>query len=361
MEKANIPHSRLSTYSLRKIISDDEYTLVNLTDELIEFNLGGYDRMRQILDMSGSPFAYSDYIDNGALHRLIPFQAGALRDDFDFGKVVMIRTRCMREILDNTDKEYEAAGWYSLRLGLTRMGMPVYCPEPLYSISRKATTDIDGEAAHFAYVDPKNRESQIEMEQAVTDHLIKIGGYIPPFRRNKINVSEGTFPVEASVIIPVRNRERTISDAVHSALGQQTDFDFNIIVVNNRSSDATSEILTEIAAGSPRLHIIDTSSLPYPASEGAGIWHFSRDIADVSPCSLTVTTCTSRPKHYKRLSTNSVPSSAPWSSGHIPSQISTATYSLRGSLTMPNGPTKTGPTTPCASTDSGLPVHFTHR
>jgi len=121
MEKANIPHSRLSTYSLRKIISDDEYTLVNLTDELIEFNLGGYDRMRQILDMSGSPFVYSDYIDNGALHRLIPFQAGALRDDFDFGKVVMIRTRCMREILDNTDKEYEAAGLYSLRLGLTRM------------------------------------------------------------------------------------------------------------------------------------------------------------------------------------------------------------------------------------------------
>lgn len=275
MEKANIPHSRLSTYSLREIISDDEYTLVNLTDELIEFNLGGYDRMRQILDMSGSPFAYSDYIDNGALHRLIPFQAGALRDDFDFGKVVMIRTRCMREILDNTDKEYEAAGWYSLRLGLTRMGMPAYCPEPLYSISRKATADIDSEAAHFAYVDPKNRESQIEMEQAVTDHLIKIGGYIPPFRRNKINVSEGTFPVEASVIIPVRNRERTISDAVHSALGQQTDFDFNIIVVDNRSSDATSEILTEIASVSPRLHIIDTSSLPYPYIGIGGCWNLA--------------------------------------------------------------------------------------
>ncbi|WP_280121074.1 glycosyltransferase family 2 protein [Duncaniella muricolitica] len=274
MEKANTPHSRLSTYSLRKIISDDKYTLVNLTDELIEFNLGGYDRMRQILDMSDSPFAYSDYIDNGALHRLIPFQAGALRDDFDFGKVVMIRTRCMREILDNTDKEYEAAGWYSLRLGLTRMGMPAYCPEPLYSTSRKAT-DIDGEAAHFAYVDPKNRESQIELEQAVTDHLIKIGGYIPPFRRNKINVSEGTFPVEASVIIPVRNRERTISDAVHSALGQQTDFDFNIIVVDNRSSDATSEILTEIASGSPRLHIIDTSSLPYPYIGIGGCWNLA--------------------------------------------------------------------------------------
>ena len=274
MEKATIPHTRLSTYSLRELISDEDYTIVNLTDEQTEFNLGGLERMRQVLDMSDAPFVYSDYIDNGTLHRLIPFQQGALRDDFDFGKVVMIRTRCMREILDNTNNEYEAAGWYSLRLGLTRMGMPVYCPEPLYS-TKKMATDIDNETAHFAYVDPKNRESQLEMEHAVTDHLIKIGGYVPSSIRNKVNVSDGNFPVEASVIIPVRNRERTISDAVHSALNQQTDFDYNIIVVDNRSTDATSEILAKIAACTPRLHIIDTSSLPYPYIGIGGCWNLA--------------------------------------------------------------------------------------
>ena len=271
MEKDSIHHSRLSTYTLRSLLSDDEFTIINLTGEHIEFNLGGFERMKQVLDMSGAPFVYSDYIRDGILQRLIPLQEGSLRDDFDFGKIVMIRTALMRKVLEETGHSYEAAGWYSLRLGLSRIALPAYCPEPLYSISTQVTSD-NGEEMQFAYVDPKNRASQLEMEQAASEHLRKIGAYVPLRLRTKVNVSEGSFPVEASIIIPVRNRERTIADAVRSALGQHTDFDFNIIVVDNRSDDATSRILSEICNETSRLHVIDTSTLTFPYIGIGGCW-----------------------------------------------------------------------------------------
>ena len=274
MEKETARHSRLSTHSLRHMVSDERYTLINLTGEHIEFNLGGTDRLRQVLDMSGAPFAYCDYIEDGELRRLIPWQEGALRDDFDFGKMVMVRTDCMRQVLAETTTDYEAAGWYSLRLGLTRSGLPAYCPEPLYSVCKEEACE-EGEAAHFAYVDPKNRASQLEMEQAATEHLIKIGAYVSPGLRSKLDVTAGTFPVEASVIIPVRNRERTIADAVNSALGQVTDFDFNVIVVDNRSNDSTPDILSRMRAESPALHVIDTSELPYKYIGIGGGWNLA--------------------------------------------------------------------------------------
>lgn len=273
MEKEITKHSRLSTHSLRHLVTDDEYTLVNLTGEHIEFNLGGLDRLKQTLDMSGAPFAYSDYLEKGLLHRLIPLQDGALRDDFDFGKIVMIRTSSMKKVLAETANDYEAAGWYSLRLGLMRIGLPTYCPEPLYNVQKEDATD--GEAAQFAYVDPKNRESQLEMERAVTEHLTKIGAFIAPEHRSKVNIAEGDFPVEASVVIPVRNRERTIADAVNSALSQQTDFGFNVIVVDNRSDDATSEILAELCAKSTRLHVINTSTFPHSYIGIGGCWNIA--------------------------------------------------------------------------------------
>lgn len=118
------------------MVDDSPYTLLNLTGQHIQFNHRGLERMRQSLEMSGAPFAYSDYLEDGQCHRLIPYQEGALRDDFDFGKIVLIRSSIMRAILDSTTNDYEAAGWYSLRLALTTYGLPVHCPEPLYSVSQ---------------------------------------------------------------------------------------------------------------------------------------------------------------------------------------------------------------------------------
>lgn len=277
MEKQSASHSRLSTHSLRAMMSDGPYTLLNLTGQHIHFNHHGYERMLQILEMSGAPFAYSDYLEDGKLCRLIPYQEGALRDDFDFGKIVVIRTSLMDAILSSSINDYEAAGWYSLRLGLTTHGLPVHCPEPLYSVSQGESPD--SETAHFAYVDPKNRASQIEMEHAATEHLKKIGAYIPANTKSRINHKEIDFPVEASVIIPVRNRRRTIAEAVASALSQQTDFDYNVIVVDNRSDDGTTEILSAIRENEPRLHIIDTRQLQYNSIGIGGCW----DIAINSP------------------------------------------------------------------------------
>lgn len=274
MEKENASHSRLSTHALRTLVTDNEYTVLNLTGENIKFNHGGLERMRQVLDMSGSPFIYSDYIRDGIRQRLIPLQEGSLRDDFAFGKIVMIRTHCMKSVLEETESDYEAAGWYSLRLGLTRIGMPTYCAEPLYSVCSEEKT-CNGEEKHFAYVDPKNRQSQLEMEQALKEHLHKIGAHISPSMRTKIDITKGTFPVEASVVIPVRNRERTIADAVHSALQQHTDFPFNVIVVDNRSDDTTPKILADLCKETSRLHVIDTSSLPFQHISIGGCWNIA--------------------------------------------------------------------------------------
>ena len=274
MEKDNITYPLLSTARMRQLAqSEDEYIIIPLADCQIEFNYNGRKRLEQVLGMSNAPFVYCDYIEEGEIRRHIEYQSGSLRDDFDFGKLVLARTSAVRRALDGITKNYDAAGWYDLRLHLVKEGLPLYCPEPIYSVSPIPKTDSETE--HFAYVNPRNRASQIEMESAVTDYLKSVGALVNPHDRKAIRVADGTFPVEASVIIPVRNRRRTIADAIESACSQSTDFPYNVIVVDNRSDDGTTELLADIALRYQQLHVINTSALPYPYIGIGGCWNLA--------------------------------------------------------------------------------------
>lgn len=190
--------------------------------------------------------AYSDYYEilpSGTVkHATIDYQFGSIRDDFDFGRIVLIKTKALKECLINEEiGGGDYSGFYSLRLGISRSYPIIRVPKFLYSYQE---TDLrhSGEK-QFDYVNPRNREVQIEMESVVTSHLKKIGGYLKPGFA-KVSFEEG-FPVEASVIIPVKDRVKTIKTAVDSAVNQKTDFPYNIIVVDNHSADGTTELLQE--------------------------------------------------------------------------------------------------------------------
>jgi hypothetical protein len=186
-------------------------------------------------------------------HPLIDCQKGALRNDFDFGSVLFFRTGSFRRAVARMDVDYEYAALYDLRL---RMEKIVHINEYLY-------TDVETDnrksgEKQFDYVDPRNRDVQIEMEKVCTAHLKRIGAYLEPdFKEPDSCGLGGTFPVTASVVIPVFNRLRTVGDAVESALSQECAFPFNVIVVDNHSTDGTTDLLSSIAARDPRLiHVI---------------------------------------------------------------------------------------------------------
>lgn len=276
---------RLSTEAMRRIAEQSTgfSTVINLTDDMIEFTHHGFSRLEHVLRETGAVMVYSDYYsasttvadgcNEPTLNRLIDCQEGSLRDDFDFGKIVMVNTEKMCEAVGGMTDNFEAAGWYDLRLRLSRSGGIVHIPEPLYIAVPQSSTDADGGEAQFNYVDPRNRSSQIEMEKAATAHLRALGALVEPSAYRKLNLDEGDFPVEASVIIPVRNRCRTIADAVESALSQQTSFPFNVIVIDNRSDDGTTEILKAKAATESRLVVIDTRDFPGVAPGIGGCWN----------------------------------------------------------------------------------------
>lgn len=218
------------------------------------------ERMCQVADMSLAGMVYSDYykIENGIPqpHPTIDYQTGSLRDDFDFGPLLLFRTETFRKAVEGIKEDYHYASLYALRLKIAQLSNIIRLPEFLYTVTE---TDfrLSGEK-QFDYVDPKNRNVQLEMEQACTTHLKAIGAWQPPVTR-EIDFSENNFPVEASVIIPVKNRYKTITDAVNSVLAQQTAFSFNIIVVDNHSTDGTTEILRKLASQDSRLiHHIPT-------------------------------------------------------------------------------------------------------
>ena len=201
--------------------------------------------------------AYADYhkIINGEKCEAptIDYQPGSLRNDFDFGSVLLFRTSALKEYALSASDEYEYAGLYRLRLALSRVGKIFHYKEFLYT-EQETDTRKSGEK-QFDYVNPAQREVQIEMEEVCTAHLKAIGGCLPACKYDDIELSAGDFPVEASVIIPVLNRASTIGDAVKSVLEQQASFSFNIIVVDNHSTDGTSDIID--AFGDERVvHII---------------------------------------------------------------------------------------------------------
>lgn len=214
-------------------------------------------RMARIAADSGAAMVYSDYrvtTLSGETKQVptIDCFKGSLRDDFDFGPLVMVDTRRLRQACNSIDADYRYAGGYAVRLALSRLAGIVHIPETLYT-AVETDTRTSGEK-QFDYVDPRNRTRQLEMEEACTVHLKKIGAYLEPhFKEADYS---GDFPVEASVIIPVRNRVSTIADAVESALSQTADFKYNVIVIDNHSTDGTTGVLRGLADKYDNLKVI---------------------------------------------------------------------------------------------------------
>ena len=247
-----------STVSLREIASGvkTKYVLLYQKAASCDMSEDALARMARVADDTGALMVYADHyvVKDGIreAHPLIDLQEGALRDDFDFGTVTLVRTDVLREFTERQSREYEYAALYAFRLYMQRKGLIFHLNEYLYT-SEMLDMRKSGEK-QFDYVNPRNREVQIEMEQAVTEHLTIIGALVDNKKYKEPQFTLGDFPVEASVIIPVFNREKTIADAVRSALSQEASFEYNVIVVDNHSTDNTGKILREIA--DPRLVVI---------------------------------------------------------------------------------------------------------
>ena len=242
--------------------TDADYVIICTKTTPIKWGLYALERFLRTADDTGAVMIYSDHYSMvkdeslsqdgtsavGKLekHPVIDYQEGSLRDDFDFGSLWLIKSQCLRDYTAQTDRvDYLYAGLYDLRLYLSRVGEIFHLNEYLYT-ENELDTRKSGEK-QFDYVNPRNREVQIEMERACTQHLEKVGALIDTSYYRLPDFNEQDFEYEASVVIPVFNREKTIADAVKSALSQKANFKFNVIVVNNHSTDKTGEILSRIA------------------------------------------------------------------------------------------------------------------
>ena len=230
--------------------TDADYVIICTKATPIRWGLYALERFLRTADDTGAVMVYSDHysVQEGKLekHPVIDYQAGSLRDDFDFGSLWLVKAQNLLDYAAQQDRqEYLFAGLYDLRLYLSRVGEIFHINEFLYT-EDELDTRKSGEK-QFDYVNPRNREVQIEMEKACTHHLEKVGALVDTNYYRQPDFDEQEFEYEASVIIPVFNREKTIADAVKSALSQKTSFKFNVIVVNNHSTDRTGEILSEIA------------------------------------------------------------------------------------------------------------------
>lgn len=193
-----------------------------------------FDRMADVIRETGAGWVYADAVG----HPRIDYQRGSIRDGFDFGPVVAMSVQAARQ--SGIDGTLKWGALYDLRLRISEKHPIVRIPEPLYTVSTLDARPTGQK--QFDYVDPRNRDYQIEMERIATAHLKRIGALLQP-RFERVPAAAETFPVKASVVIPVRNRDRTILDAVRSVLVQNADFDFNVLVVDNHSTDRTTEIL----------------------------------------------------------------------------------------------------------------------
>ena len=239
--------------------SDTEFILLYTKPYPLQLGHKAIERMADYLAPQNSGMAYSDhYIIKENIrspHPVIDYQEGSVRDDFDFGSLIMFRTDIFRKATEclKTQKDYMYSGLYALRLAVSRISKIVHIREFLYT---EVEDDMrkSGEK-QFDYVDPRNRAVQIEREEAFTYHLKKIGAFLPQ-RTKLINTNEGHFEYEASVIIPVRNRVKTIDDAIKSVLEQETDFKFNIIIIDNHSTDGTTECIDRYKDNKKVIHLV---------------------------------------------------------------------------------------------------------
>ena len=262
-----------ATGTLRSIAEavSEKYLLLYTKDQPLDMGMFALDRILAIAEDTKADMLYADHYqlvnteDSGPVrkkHPLIDCQKGALRDDFDFGSILVFRSSAFRRAVKAMTEDYSWGALYDLRL---RMKKIVHVNEYLYT--EIETDNRKSGEKQFDYVDPRNRDVQIEMEKICTEHLKRIGAYLEPvFKepdaealgvvRGEDGLPEGC-PVTASVVIPVYNRVRTVRDAVESALAQKCDFTFNVIVVDNQSTDGTTELLEEIASEDSRLvHIV---------------------------------------------------------------------------------------------------------
>ena len=248
------------TETLRKIATEVKTAYTMFYTKPLALQMGYYslDRFVDVAEDTDAAMLYSNYYEckegKTIAHPVIDYQAGSLRNDFNFGSVLVVKSDKLRKAVEAMDVDYEFAAMYDLRLKLSLQGEIMRLAEFLYT-EVEMDTRASGDKM-FDYVNPANRAVQIEMEKACTQYLKDAGAYLEP-KFEDIDFTECDFPVEASVIIPVRNRVRTIADAVKSVLMQKTSFPFNLIVVDNLSTDGTTEILKELAASDDRLvHII---------------------------------------------------------------------------------------------------------
>lgn len=263
--------------TLRSIAAnaDADFTLIYTKYTTLSFAQYGLERFYNLAIASGAGLIYSDYyqIVDGVRSNAptIDYQFGSLRDDFSFGSLLFYNSRALKDAIRSIKGEYTFAGLYALRLAVSRIADISRINEYLYTEIEQDNRK-SGEK-QFDYVDPKNRAVQLEMEAACTEHLKAIGGYLEPNFKT-VEFDKGNFEYEASVIIPVRNRVRTIEDAIRSVLVQETKFPFNLIVIDNFSTDGTSDIIARYAKEDDRvIHLI-------PEREDLGIggcWNLGVD------------------------------------------------------------------------------------
>lgn len=258
-EFLSIEEGLSSTQTIRKIISrtTGDYTLLCTKYTPLELGPFALERMLSIAGDTNAGMLYSDYYrKNGDTYTPVPvidYQKGSLRDDFNFGPLLLFDTSLLKQAVKEMETEYRFAALYDLRLRLSEKTGLVHINEYLYSESEEDNRQ-SGEKI-FDYVNPKNRAVQIEMEEVCTAYLKRIGGYLAPRTEALSFASEG-FGFEASVIIPVRNRIRTIKDAIRSVLEQRTNFEFNLIVIDNHSTDGTTEAIDAYGSDPRLIHIV---------------------------------------------------------------------------------------------------------
>ena len=250
----------MNARTVRRIagLANTRYSLIYTSRSALKLGQLALERFSQVADDTQCGMVYSNYlaVKDGKTENqpVIDYQEGSLRDDFNFGSVLFYRTEIMKRAAEEISGFFDFAGLYALRLGVAQYSDLFRIPEYLYT-EQESDLRKTGEKI-FDYVDPKNRGVQIEMEKACTQHLKNIGAFLEPKFTN-VQFNEHEFEVEASVIIPVKNRVRTIEDAIKSVLSQKTDFKFNLIIADNFSTDGTTELIQKYASGDNRLiHII---------------------------------------------------------------------------------------------------------
>ena len=247
------------TYRYIAAESHTPYTLVCRTKQHVRLGSQALERMTDYLSVPSCGMVYADRYEEteGELrpHPVIDYQAGSVRDDFDFGSLILYRTEALKQAVFeiSTESDYTYSASYAVRLALSRRYSLTHIREYLYT-ETETDTRRSGEK-QFDYVDPRNRSVQIERETVFTRYLKKNGAYLPPVE-HRIDLNEGDFPCEASVIIPVRNRVRTIDDAIRSVLEQETTFHYNLIIVDNHSTDGTTEAIRRYAGEKKIVHLI---------------------------------------------------------------------------------------------------------